>query len=207
MKRAAVIILALFVLSLWAAPAMAGKRNDKDLLRRALQKKEVIKKKKRPSSKLIVRDELRETFQEVMSCYLAEKKDDLLNHFSDHLTQGMLNHRGDRVFKNISKDKYARQISQEFKYQDFTKATYQECFDPDSPRMMFVMSYEDMTSGKVPVWGFSISYKDIAKQMKVGEYLVIANTLPESIDKVTLPLTMYMIFKYEDGKWKVSGMG
>lgn|GEM_PF-3256387 len=207
MKRAAVLVVfALFLCSIFSSPAMAG--NDKDLLRRALQKKQEEKKVyERPNSTLIIMDELRDEFKKLMSSYLSEKKDDVLNYFTDSISQAYLKDNGDRAVKNLKKTEYAKLLSDEFKYQDFTQATYEECFDPESPRMMFVLSYEQISESKVPVWSFSIDYRDIARQMKAGEYVVVANTLPDSIDKITLPLCMYYIYKRIDDQWKVVGMG
>jgi len=207
MKRAAVLVVfALFLCSVIYSPAIAG--NDKDLLRRALQKKQEEKKvTQRPNSKLIIMDELREEFKKLMISYLSENKDEVLSYFSDDISQAYLNDNGDRAFKNLKKADYAKQLADDFKYQDLTQAKYEECFDPESPRMMFVLSYEQISESNVPVWSFSIDYRDIARQMKAGEYVVVANTLPDSIDKVSLPLCMYYIYKRVDDKWKVVGMG
>jgi len=154
-------------------------------------------KKKGPSLGYLLRDDLKEQFKKIWSAYLAEDKDTYLSYFDENLS--IASRTLYRKKANVTKKELDKKVTKEFKRQNFTKVTFEDAFDVNSPRMLFVMT-EEQLHDSIPVWGFSITPKEILPYMKPGDYLVIANTLPDVFDKnVNLPGTVYVIFR-KDGK-------
>lgn len=190
-------VLVIFIAILFLLPSIS--RADKS---NALLKGIGKKKKRTPSVSLLVRDDLRAAFKEVMTDYLAEDLESFLSHFTDTITDGRRALNGRKAA--IGKKTLKRRIKREFRSQDFTKVEFDEVFDLRSPGRLFILSEAHMHDA-IPVWGFGISPGDIAPLMKPDDYLVIANTAPD-LEKVTLPLTMYLIFRREGKDFVAVGL-
>ncbi len=197
MKRSLTLLVTLVLFIAFAAPVVQADSSNN------LLKGVGKKKSRRPSMSLLLRDDLKAEFQAIWEAYLAEDKDDYLSHFADKLTMDARTLVGKRAAS--TKADLDKRVTREFKLQDFTKVQFEECFDLRSPNMVFVIS-EEMMHDHIPVWGFMIEPKQIRKYMKPGDYLVIANTLPDVFDKVSMPSTVYLIFRKIGDKYLVVGM-
>lgn len=166
--------------------------------------KGIGKKKKGPSIGYLLRDDLKTQFKKIWTAYLAEDKKTYLSYFDENVSIASRT-----LYKKkakVKKQDLDKKVTTEFKRQDFTKANFEDAFDMDSPNMLFVLSEEQMHDS-IPVWRFSISPKEILPYMSKGDYLVIANTLPDIMDKnLTLPSTVYVIFHKQGNKLIAKGI-
>jgi len=197
MRSIAALLSAIVVLTVFFSRPLAADEAT------ALLKGIGPKKAPVPSVGLLLRDDLKALFKNVMAAYFAEDKEKFLSYFNDQITMGSLTLQ--RKKPQATKDDLAKRIDKEFAAQDFKQLALDDAFDSLSPTMMFVLSEEQMRSN-IPVWGFAAEPQDIVKFMQPGDYLVIANTLPDALDKVLLPATIYLIVRKIGDQFKVVGL-
>lgn len=156
------------------------------------------------SVNLLLRDELKKKFKTAMNDYFAENKAAYLSHFTDPLT--MVSRTLAGKAPECPKEDLAKRLDDEFKGQDFTKVKFEDAFDFSSPSMVFVLSAAEMKSA-IPVWPFTTEAKEIAQYMKPDDFLVIANTKPELMEKeISLPSCLFMIMRKVDNKLYIAGI-
>lgn len=191
MRRLAVFIaVSTLIFTLVYSNALAGSKLSGAKL------KGVKEKKAGPSIGYLLRDDLKQQFKRIWEAYLAEDKQAYLSYFADNITIADNGIYGKKA--RTTKAVLGKRIEKEFKRQDFTQVEFDEAFDMNAPTMLFVMT-EEQLHDSIPVWGFSVTPKEILPFMKPGDYLVIANTLPDVFEVVSLPGTVYIIFR-KDGQ-------
>jgi len=197
MKRILFLLaLASICLGFFTSVALADDNNK--LLNNVVPKKPIA-----PSVNLLLRDDLKEEFKRVMKLYLAEDTQGYLSNFMEKLTMGSLTLSGKKP--QVTKKDLEKRLEKEFKDNDFNQLKFEEVFDLSSPSMVFVLSEAQMHDA-IPVWTFGIEAKEIAPFMQPGDFLVIANTLPEAGEKVRIPGSIYLILRKVDSKFMVAGI-
>lgn len=209
------VVLALASLSFLATPAFAKKSkpvSEDELLQEVTKDKAVEKKEAAAAPKqsmtLLLRDDLKDAFKNVMRAYFSEDEAKYLSFFSDSLTIASRARGKKAPGAAATKDDLKAKVRKEFAANQFKAKglTVEDSFDFASPTMVFCLS-EDQMHDKFPVWGFTIEPNEIAKFMKPGDYLVIANTRPQAADKVpSIAFTYYLIFRKVDDKFVAVGL-
>ena len=214
MRRSFLIgLLALGCLCVLAAPAYAKKVkavSEEELLQGVTQEKAAQEKAAPPkqSMNLLLRDDLKDAFKNVMRAYFSEDEAKFLDNFSNNLTIASRARGKKAPGASATKEDLKAKIRKEFAAAQFKAKglTVEESFDFASPTMIFCLS-EDQMHDKFPVWGFTIEPTEIAKFMKPGDYVVIANTRPQAADKVpSIAFSYYLIFRKIDDKFVAVGL-
>lgn len=207
-------LLALSCLCLLAVPAFAAKKAkavSEDEMLADVAKDKAAEQKAAPvksSMNLLLRDDLKDAFKNVMRAYFSEDEEKFLSYFSDNLTIASRSRGKKAPGAAATKEDLRAKIRKDFAASQFKSKglTVEESFDFASPTMIFCLS-EDVMHDKFPVWGFTIEPTEIAKFMKPGDYVVIANTRPQAADKVpNVAFSYYLIFRKVDDKFVAVGM-